>query len=354
MLQTDALYRHAIALLKGKIAIPAFSGMEKAASDYLCAQLAAVGLEPFRIGNNICAWSSRNRDGRPTLMLNSHIDTVRASDGYTQNPFEPLERDGRLFGLGSNDAGASLVAMIESFRYLNTVDLPFNLLLALSCEEETSGAGGIESVLRELPPVDCAIVGEPTGMKVAIGERGLLVIDGTARGVTGHAARDEGENAIDSALQDIETIRNYPFTRVSPLMGKVKTSVTMINGGYQHNVIPDKCTFVLDIRPNECYTNLEILQGLQAGVQSELRARSLAHRCSFTPDGHPLRTCAERLGFDTFISPTTSDWVRIAMPAIKMGPGDSARSHTPDEFVYLHEIEDGIRDYIRFITHLQR
>ncbi|MDR2361117.1 MAG: M20/M25/M40 family metallo-hydrolase [Prevotellaceae bacterium] len=350
----DALYRHAVALLKGKIAVPALSGDEKAAAGYLCAQLAAAGLSPFRVGNNVCVWSQRNRDGRQTLMLNSHIDTVGAASGYTRNPFDPLERDGRLYGLGSNDAGASLVAMIAVFRYFNTVDLPFNLLLALSCEEETSGEGGIEAVLRTLPAtVDCAIVGEPTGMKAAVGERGLLVVDGTARGVGGHAARDEGVNAIDVAMQDIDRIRRYPFTRVSPLMGAVKTSVTVIHGGMQHNVIPDRCTFVVDIRPNECYTNCEILSLLQAAVQSDLQARSLTHRCSFTPDGHPLRVAAERLGIDCFISPTTSDWVRLPMPAIKMGPGDSARSHSADEFVYLHEIDDGIRGYIRFITNLQ-
>jgi acetylornithine deacetylase len=352
-MDTLALYHYAVALLKGKIAIPALSGMETAAADYLWAQLALAGLSPFRIGNNVCARSPRNRAGRPGLMLNSHIDTVKAAAGYTQNPFEPQERDGKLYGLGSNDAGASLVAMIAGFRYLTTVDLPFNLLLALSCEEENSGAGGLTAVLREWPEADCAIVGEPTGMKAAVGERGLLVLDGVAQGVTGHAARDEGTNALYIALQDIDYIRQYPFTRTSPLMGAVKATVTMISAGSQHNVIPDRCTFVVDVRPNECYTPREILTLLQGGVRSELQARSLAHRCSFTPDGHPLKRCAERLGLDVYISPTTSDWVRLHRPAIKMGPGDPARSHSADEFVYLHEIEDGIDGYIRFITHLQ-
>ena len=352
-MERSVLYRDAVALLKGKIAIPALSGMETAAADYLWAQLASFGLSPFRTGNNIGALSPRNRDGRPTLMLNSHIDTVKAAAGYTRDPFEPQECDGKLYGLGSNDAGASLVAMIACFRYLSAVDLPFNLLLALSCEEENSGAGGLTAALREWPAADCAIVGEPTGMKAAVGERGLLVIDGVAQGVTGHAARDEGTNALYVALQDVDYIRRYPFTRTSPLMGATKATVTMIHAGYQHNVVPDRCTFVVDVRPNECYTNHEILTLLQAGVQSELRARSLAHRCSFTPEGHPLKRCAERLGLDLYISPTTSDWVRLHRPAIKMGPGDPARSHSADEFVYLHEIEAGVDGYIRFITHLQ-
>ena len=345
--------KRAIELLKGKIAIPAYSGAEAAAADYLEACLAVAGVAPFRIGNNVCAYSKRNSEGKKTLLLNSHIDTVKASDSYTLNPFDAVEEDGKLFGLGSNDAGASLAAMVESFIYFNAVELPFNLLLVLSCEEENSGAGGIRMVTRELKDIDCAIVGEPTSMRAAIGERGLLVIDSTAHGATGHAARDEGVNAIYGALDDIIYIRNYTFDRVSPLMGAVKKSITVINGGYQHNVVPDVCRFVVDIRPNECYTNREILELLQAGVKSELQARSLHHRCSFTPAGHPLLRCAERLALETYISPTTSDWMRLDIPAIKIGPGDSARSHTADEFVYLREIEEGINGYINFIVNYE-
>jgi acetylornithine deacetylase len=350
MLDIETLYRYAVRLLKGKIAIPASSGSEKAAADYLEAQLAAAGIAPFRIGNNICAYSQKNKEGQKMLLLNSHIDTVKAAAGYTLNPFEPLEKDGKLFGLGSNDAGASLVALIAGFSYLNTVELPFNLLLVLSCEEENSGANGIKTVTHELKNIDCAIVGEPTGMQAAIAERGLLVIDGTARGVAGHAARNEGVNAIYRAIEDIAVIKNYPFNRLSPLMGAVTKNVTMINAGSQHNVVPDTCTFVADIRPNECYANSEILALLQAAVKSELRARSLHHKCSFTPAGHPLLQCADKLGIPTYVSPTTSDWVRLDVPAIKMGPGESARSHSADEFVYLDEIKNGINGYIHFIT----
>ena len=348
----DLLLKHAIALLKGKIAIPAYSGSEAEAADYLSARLSEAGVAPFRIGNNICAYSKRNSEGKKTLLLNSHIDTVKAARGYTLNPFEPVERDGKLFGLGSNDAGASLVALVESFIYFNMVELPFNLLLVLSCEEENSGAAGIQMVTREWKDIDCAIIGEPTLMQAAIGERGLLVLDGTACGKQGHAARDEGVNAIYGALEDITAIRNYTFNKVSPLMGAVKKSVTMINGGDQHNVVPDSCRFVVDIRPNECYTNREILEQLQAGVKSELKARSLDNRCSFTPAGHPLLQCVERLSIPAYISPTTSDWMRLDIPAIKMGPGNSARSHTADEFVYLHEIAEGIDGYINFIANL--
>ncbi|MDR3350409.1 MAG: M20/M25/M40 family metallo-hydrolase [Prevotellaceae bacterium] len=343
---------NALALLKGKIAIPACSGAEAAAAGYLEACLAAAGAAPFRIGNNVCAYSKSYSKGKKSLLLNSHIDTVKAADGYTMNPFEPVEKNGKLYGLGANDAGASLVALVETFLHFNTLELPFNLLLVLSSEEENSGAAGIASVTREIKDMDSAVIGEPTLMKAATGERGLLVLDGTAHGATGHAARNEGVNAIYGAMEDIAAIRDYTFDRVSPLMGEVKKNVTMINAGYQHNVIPDCCRFVVDVRPNECYTNREILELLQAGVKSELKARSLHNRCSFTPAGHPLLQCVERLAIPTFISPTTSDWMRLDIPAIKMGPGDSARSHTADEFVYIHEIEEGIKGYIRFISQL--
>ncbi|MDR2448516.1 MAG: M20/M25/M40 family metallo-hydrolase [Prevotellaceae bacterium] len=342
----------AIQLLKEKIAIPALSGEEAAAAGYLEAQLVKAGVAPFRIGHNVCACSPKNRDGQKLLMLNSHIDTVKPSAGYTFNPFEPFEKDGKLFGLGSNDAGASLAALVESFIFLCTVDLPFNLLLVLSCEEENSGPNGMKLVTQQIKNIDCAIVGEPTSMKVAVAERGLLVIDGTAHGVAGHAARDGGVNALYVAVDDIAVIRNYAFNHISPLMGAVKKTVTMINGGVQHNVVPAECRFVIDVRPNECYTNREILADLQAAVKSKLNARSLDNKCSFTPAGHPLWRCAEQLGFDACVSPTTSDWMRLDVPAIKMGPGASERSHSADEFVYLDEIRQGVKDYIRFITSL--
>jgi acetylornithine deacetylase len=349
---TDFLYHQAVGLLKGKIAIPALSGNERAAADYLSAYLTSADVAHFRVGNNICAYSPRNKEGQKLLMLTSHIDTVKPAAGYARNPFEPVVADGKLFGLGSNDAGAPLVAMIQSFVYLSAVDLPFNLLLALSCEEETSGANGMQRVVQEITDVDCAIVGEPTGMRAAVGERGLLVLDGTAQGAVGHAARDEGVNAIYTAIDDMAYIKNYTFDRVSPLMGAVKKTVTIVHGGTQHNVIPDVCTFTVDVRPNECYTPNEIVELLQSGVKSRLQARALDHKCSFTPPQHPLLRCAQRLAIETYISPTTSDWVRLRVPAVKMGPGSSARSHTADEFVCLHEIKDGIATYIRFVEAL--
>jgi len=348
----ETLYHQAVRLLKEKIAIPSLSGNEQIASAYLSDYLTSAGIAHFRIGNNVCAYSPRNKDGQKLLMLNSHIDTVKPANAYTRNPFEAAEIDGKLFGLGSNDAGASLVSLIQSFIFLCTVNLPFNLLLVLSCEEEISATNGMKLIVQEIKNIDCAIVGEPTEMHAAIGERGLLVLDGTAPGVTGHAAREEGVNAIYTAIEDIAYIRNYPFTRVSPLMGAVKKTITIINGGNQHNVVPDICTFTVDIRPNECYTNSEIVELLQAGVKSRLQPRSLDYKCSFTPEQHPLLRCAQRLAVETYISPTTSDWGRLKVPAIKMGPGKSARSHTADEYVFLHEIKDGIEKYIRFVETL--
>ena len=349
----NELYFGALELLKKKIAIPSYSGDEKSASDLIENYLNAAGIATFRIANNVCAYSRNNKEGRKLLMLNSHLDTVKATQAYTFNPFEAIEKDEKIFGLGSNDAGASLVSLIQSFIYLSTIELPYNLLLALSCEEEISGAKGMQLIVNTIQNIDCAIIGEPTEMKAAIGERGLIVVDGTACGIVGHAAREEGLNALYVAIEDINFIRNYEFEKTSPLMGEIKKTVTMINGGYQHNIIPDSCKFVIDIRPNECYTNDEIVNLLQSGVKSELYARSLEHKCSFTPENHPLILCAKALKVETYISPTTSDWIRLKIPAVKMGPGSSSRSHSADEFVYIDEIKQGIKGYVDFLLNLQ-
>ena len=345
--------RNATELLRKLVSIPSFSGEEHPRSDFLSAYFAERGVHVERIGNNLVVRQPGRDSSRPTLMLNSHLDTVRPNTGYTFDPFHPPISETRVNGLGSNDAGASVVAMIQTFLHFHEKELPFNLLLALSAEEENSGPDGMRLLWEKLSnEVDMAIIGEPTGMKAAIAERGLLVIDGEATGVSGHAARDEGVNALYIALEDIAALRSVKFDKVSPTMGEVKLTVTQINAGTQHNVVPDTCRFVVDIRPTEQYSNPEIMKILQPKVKSVLTARSLTNRSSATPGGHPLLLHAKRLDIATYTSPTTSDWMRVTCPAIKMGPGESERSHRPDEFVLIDELKQGIEGYIRFIgTH---
>ncbi len=346
----DNYTREATELLRKLVAIPSPSGEEHTRSDFLVTYLAERGIEVERVGNNLVARQPRHNPSKPMLMLTSHLDTVRPNAGYTFDPFNPPVSDTKINGLGSNDAGASVVSMSQTFLHFYQEELPVNLLLALSTEEENSGPNGMRRLWGELSQeVDMAIIGEPTGMKAAIAERGLLVIDGEATGVSGHAARSEGVNALYIALDDIATLRGTMFSKVSPTMGEVKLTVTQINAGTQHNVVPDKCRFVVDIRPTEQYSNVEIMELLQPKVQSKLTARSLTNRSSATPEGHPLLQQVKQLGIETYISPTTSDWMRITCPAIKMGPGESARSHQSDEFVLINELRQGIEGYIQFI-----
>ena len=358
----------AVSLLKEMIAIPSPSFEEDAVCSHICSWLSSKEIDYRRIGNNIIAEHITDAD-KPTLMLCAHIDTVSPSPEYSFDPYKPENcPEDMVQGLGSNDDGASVVAMIGAYRYFcshcagstvlptsatGTIATQPNLILVLTCEEERSGKNGMTGLWPELAPkVDFAIVGEPTGMKAATSERGLLVIDATAHGVSGHAARNEGCNALYKALEDIEKLRNHCFSKVSPRMGKVNLNVTQINAGSAHNVIPDRCDFVIDIRPTEQYSNEEILAELQNICCSELKARNLANRSSATFEDSPLQKAAERLGIETFSSPTTSDWMRIGCDAVKMGPGDSARSHRKDEFVFVEEIRNGIFTYIDFIKAL--
>ncbi|WP_418892926.1 M20/M25/M40 family metallo-hydrolase [Limibacterium fermenti] len=336
-------------LLRKLVSIPSFSGEEKERSDYLRGYLSGFGIPSEQIVHNLVVRQPHFDAGKPTLMLNSHLDTVRPASSYTFDPFNPPISETHVYGLGSNDAGASGVCLLETFLHFYKTQLPFNLLLVLSCEEENSGVNGIRKVTEAIPAIDCAIVGEPTGMRAAIAERGLLVIDGEAHGISGHAARDEGVNAIYIALEDIATMRSTRFEKRSPVMGDVKLSVTQIQAGTQHNVVPDRCRFVVDIRPTDCYTNPEIMQILQPKVKSTLKARSLTNRSSATPPGHPLLCCVEKLGLETYVSPTTSDWMRLTCPAVKMGPGESSRSHQADEFVLIDELRAGIEGYEKMI-----
>ena len=349
------LTSEAIQLLKEMIAIPSPSFHEDQVCSHISDWLASKGVEHERIGNNIIAEHVVD-PSKPTLMLCAHIDTVSPCEGYTFDPYKPENcPEGMIQGLGSNDDGASVVSMLAVYRYLSRNDVTgnTNLTLALTCEEERSGKGGMTGLWgKRLNRIDYAIVGEPTGMTAATSERGLLVIDATAHGASGHAARNEGKNALYIALEDIEKLRRHEFSKVSPRMGKVNLNVTQISAGSAHNVIPDRCDFVIDIRPTEQYTNEEILQELQEICQSELKPRNLANRSSATHEGSLLQKTAEKLGIDTFSSATTSDWMRITCDAIKMGPGDSSRSHRKDEFVYTEEIRNAIGTYIKFIRSL--
>ena len=354
----NILTSEAVALLKEMVAIPSPSFREDAVCSHISEWMTAKGIQHERIGNNLVAEHIVD-SSLPTLMLCAHIDTVEPCEGYSFDPYNPENcPEDMVQGLGSNDDGASVVSMLAVYRSFagaqdDRVNAQVNLILVLTCEEERSGVGGMTGLWSQLQSkVDFAIVGEPTGMKAAVSERGLLVIDATSHGVSGHAARNEGKNALYIALEDIDLLRKYEFEKVSPKMGKVNLNVTQINAGSAHNVIPDRCDFVIDIRPTEQYSNLEILEDLQKVCKSELKARNLANKSSATYEESRLQAAAEKLGIETFSSATTSDWMRISCDAIKMGPGDSTRSHRKDEFVYIDEIRNAIETYIEFINTL--
>lgn len=344
-----------VKLLKGLISLQSFSGEEHLRADFLCDFFAEKGIAAERISNNLIVRQRYFDKTKQTLMLNSHLDTVKPAASYTFNPFKPPLSDTHVFGLGSNDAGASVVCMVETFLHFYEQKLSLNVMLVLSCEEENSGPNGMYMLWKKISSeVDFAIIGEPTGMCAAIAERGLLVIDGEANGVSGHAAREEGVNALYIALEDIETLKLARFNKISPTMGNMKLTVTQIYAGTQHNVVPDKCTFVVDIRPTEMYTNREIMEILRPKVKSTLTARSLINKSSATPPNHVLMQAINDLKIDTYTSPTTSDWMRVSCPAVKMGPGKSERSHQADEFVLVEELKDGVEGYVRFIENLSK
>lgn len=343
------LVSEATGLLKSLIPIPSLSRDEEKAADYLQNYIEMQGMTTGRKGNNIWCLSPMFDLKKPTLLLNSHIDTVKPVNGWRKNPFTPLEENGKLYGLGSNDAGASVVSLLHAFLQLCRTTQAYNLIYLASCEEEVSGKGGIECVLPELPPVQFAIVGEPTEMQPAIAEKGLMVLDVTAYGRSGHAARNEGDNAIYKVLNDIAWFRDYRFSKESPFLGPVKMSVTMINAGTQHNVIPDRCTFVVDIRSNECYSNQELFDEIQKHITCEAKPRSFRLSSSHVSPEHPLVQKAVAMGRAPFGSPTLSDQALMPFPSMKMGPGKSSRSHTADEFIFIREIEEAIEMYLKLL-----
>lgn len=346
----SALTADAVGLLQSLIAIPSVSRDETLAADYLQQYIEQQGMATGRKGNNVWCLSPAFDMNRPTLLLNSHIDTVKPVSGWRHHPFTPaLEANGKLYGLGSNDAGASVVSLLHVFLQLCRTRQAYNLIFLASCEEEVSGKGGIECVLPELPPVRFALVGEPTEMQPAIAEKGLMVLDVTATGRSGHAARDEGDNAIYKVLDDIAWFRDYRFERESPLLGPVKMSVTVLNAGTQHNVIPDRCTFTVDIRSNECYTNQELFEEIKRHIRCEAQARSFRLSSSHVSEQHPVVQRAVKLGRTPFGSPTLSDQALMPFPSLKMGPGKSARSHTADEFIFVREIEEAIGLYLQLL-----
>lgn len=347
------LTEESVGLLKNLISIPSLSREENETADTIEAFLRQHGIGTHRKLNNVWAYNKHFDSNKPTILLNSHHDTVKPNPGYSRDPFAADEEDGKLFGLGSNDAGGCLVSLIAVFRhFFEKEDLSFNLCLAATAEEEISGIDGIESVLRELGPLDFAIVGEPTQMHLAIAERGLMVLDCVAHGKAGHAAREEGENAIYNALRDIEWFKTYRFAKVSELFGPVKMSVTMINAGSQHNVVPAQCTFTVDVRVTDAYRNEEVLAIIRHHVQCDVTPRSLRLKSSCIDKNHPIVLRGIELGRKTYGSPTTSDQALLDIPSLKIGPGDSARSHMADEYIYLKEIEEGIDLYIQLLEPL--
>ena len=353
-MQKDKIISESIELLKAMIEIPSLSREENTICNYLIEKFNSWGLQTNRSLNNIWIRNRNWTDGKPVILFNSHVDTVRSGKGWTYDPFKATVEGDKLTGLGSNDAGASIVAMLGVFRYYYAAEnLPYNLIYCASAEEEISGQNGVASVLDQLGKIDLAIVGEPTQMHIAIAEKGLIVLDCEAKGRAGHAARNEGDNAIYKAITDIQILENYKFPLESPLLGPVKMTVTQIEAGNQHNVVPDSCRFVVDVRTNEFYSNDEVFHKIEGLINAEVKPRSFRLNSSGINPDHPLVKRGIAMGLDTYGSPTTSDQAVIPYPSIKMGPGDSARSHTANEYILLSEIAGGIETYIKLLDGLK-
>jgi len=346
----EQLQNDSFELLKKLISIQSFSKEEDKTAEAIEQFLQERGIKTHRKLNNIWAYNKHFDAAKPTLLLNSHHDTVKPNSGYTRDPYDAAVEDEKLFGLGSNDAGGCLVSLIGTFLYFFEQEgLSYNICLAATAEEEISGNDGLECVLPDLGELEFAIVGEPTQMNLAIAERGLLVLDCTSVGKAGHAAREEGDNAIYKALSDIEWFRNYRFSKVSEVFGPLKMTVTIINAGSQHNVVPATCTFTVDVRVTDSYTNEEVLKIIRTNVTCDVKPRSIRLKPSSIDKGHPLVQSGIALGRTTYGSPTTSDQALLSIPSVKVGPGDSGRSHMADEFIFVKEIAEGIELYVAML-----
>ncbi len=350
MTELNTLHTQAVWLLQQLIAIPSFSKEENLTADLIADFLTNKGIKIHRKLNNVWAWNKHFDAHKPTILLNSHHDTVKPNSGYTRKPYDAAIEDGKLYGLGSNDAGGCLVSLIHTFLYFyDKQNLKYNFCLAATAEEEISGVNGLELIIPELGNLDFAIVGEPTLMQLAIAERGLMVLDCEAHGKAGHAAREEGENAIYNAITDIDWFRTYRFPIESEVFGPIKMSVTVINAGSQHNVVPASCAFTVDVRVTDAYRNEEVLDIIRQHVKCTVTPRSVRLKPSKIDKNHPIVQAGIQLGRTTYGSPTTSDQALLDIPSLKLGPGNSARSHTADEFVYVDEIKEGIELYIKML-----
>ena len=342
----------AIELLKRLIATPSVSRDEAAAADIIEAEFSQMGFTPKRVGNNVWVEACERDESKPTILLDAHIDTVKPNAQWSRDPFTPMVEGEKLYGLGSNDTGGSLVAMIAAFSQLAKTEQPYNLIMLASAEEEVTGAGGVRAVLPELGKIDFAIVGEPTAMHPAVAEKGLMVLDCTAYGVAGHAAREEGVNAIYKAMRDMEWFRTFRFERISPMLGPVKMSVTGVQAGTQHNVVPAECKFMVDVRVNECYQNEELLAEIRSNVESDVQPRSTHLNSSAIALDHPAVERLVAMGREPFGSPTMSNQAVMPFTTLKLGPGDSARSHTADEYILLSEIGQAVDMYVAVLDKL--
>ncbi len=350
---TTLLFEKAFDLLKRLIAIPSFSKEENKTADCIQEFLESHTIPTQRAMNNVWAYNKYYDASKPTILLNSHHDTVKPNSGYTLNPFEPIEKDGKLFGLGSNDAGGALVCLIATFlHFWDKENLKYNIILTATAEEEISGVNGVESIFKELGNIDFAIVGEPTEMNLAIAEKGLLVLDCVAKGTSSHAAHPNNDNAILNAIQDINWITNHKFDKVSDLLGEVKMTPTIINSGSQHNVVPNSCTFTIDVRTTEDYSNTEVYNIINEHLKSEVTPRSLRLNSSSIPLEHPFVQAGIKIGRTYYGSPTSSDQSVIPCQSLKMGPGLSTRSHSSDEFIFVHEIKEAIEIYNAILTQI--
>ena len=351
MKSIETLTQEAILLLKNLIEIPSFSS-EEGQTALLIENWFTENNIPFkRENNNIWAFNQHFDTSKQTLLLNSHHDTVKPNQGYTKDPFKAIVEDGKLFGLGSNDAGGCLVSLLATFvHFYSNENLPYNVVMVASAEEESSGKNGLNSVLKHLPKLDCAIIGEPTLMQLAIAEKGLLVLDVIVKGTASHAAHNNPDNPIYNAMPVIEWFKTFQFDKISEVLGPVKMTVTQVNAGKQHNVVPAECNLVVDIRVNDCYSNQEVLDTVRKHLTAEVTPRSMHLNASSIPITHGLVQAGIALGRSTYGSPTLSDQSVISCQSLKLGPGDSLRSHSADEFIFIHEIEEGIQLYIKILT----